>query len=213
MASQVRHWSWWAVTCKIGSRVKLDGIYSDWEPMKAKVPQGSLLGPSLFNNYINDLNLQVTNTSLQLYANDTTEYASDASPPVLEYIINSDLHILSTWLQQNYLHINASKTQAVTIGPVPYRSNLSVDNIQQSVKKCDLGKLYQVCLSYGRNSWLPGVDAFWSRVERTKEKRIGRGRIKEGKGEWPLSKGGEWLRMRGAKRRTLCQRVPPQQHC
>ena len=213
MASQVRHWSWWAVTCKIGSSVKLDGIYSDWEPMKAKVPQGSLLGPSLFNNYINDLNLQVTNTSLQLYANDTTEYASDASPPVLEYIINSDLHILSTWLQQNYLHINASKTQAVTIGPVPYRSNLSVDNIQQSVKKCDLGKLYQVCLSYGRNSWLPGVDAFWSRVERTKEKRIGRGRIKEGKGEWPLAKGGEWLRMRGAKRRTLCQRVPPQQHC
>ena len=120
--------------------------------MKAKVPQGSLLGPSLFNNYINDLNLQVTNTSLQLYANDTTEYASDASPPVLEYIINSDLHILPTWLQQNYLHINASKTQAVTIGPVPYRCNLSIDNIQQLVKKCDLGKLYQVCLSYGRNS-------------------------------------------------------------
>ena len=212
MASQVRHWSWWAVTCKIGSRVKLDGIYSDWEPMKAKVTQGSLLGSSLFKIYINDLNLQVTNTSLQLYANDTIEYASDASPPVLEYIINSDLHILSTWLQQNYLHINASKTQAVTVAPVPYRSNLSVDNIQQLVKKCDLGKLYQVCLSYGRNSWLPGVDAFWSRVERTKEKRIGRGRIKEGKGERPLSKGGEGLRMRGAKR-TLCQHVPPQQHC
>ena len=70
-----------------------------------------------------------------MYANDTTEYASDASSPVLEYIINSDLHILSTWLQQNYLHINASKTQAMTIGPVPYRCNLSVDNIQQLVKK------------------------------------------------------------------------------
>ena len=130
----------------------MDGIYSDWEPIKAKVPQGSLLGPSLLNIYINDLNLQVTNTSLQLYANDTTEYASDASPPVLEYIINSDLHIFSTWLQQNYLHINASKTQAMTIGPVPYRCNLSVDNIQQLVKKCDLGKFYQVCLSYGRHS-------------------------------------------------------------
>lgn len=87
-----------------------------------------------FNIYINDLNLQVTNTSLQLYANDTTEYAMDASPPVLEYIINSDLHILSTWLQQNYLHTNASKTQAMTIGPVPYRCNLSVDDIQQLVK-------------------------------------------------------------------------------
>ena len=41
---------------------------------------------------------------------------------------NSDLHILSTWLRQNYLQINASKTQAMTIGPVSYRYNFSVDN-------------------------------------------------------------------------------------
>ena len=47
--------------------------------------------------------------------------ASVASPPVLEYIINSGLHILSTWLRQNYLQINASKTQTMTLGPVPYR--------------------------------------------------------------------------------------------
>lgn len=72
----------------------MDGIYSDWKPIKVGVPQGSRLGPLLFNIYINDLNLQVTNTSLRLYANDTTEYASDISPPVLEYIINSDLHII-----------------------------------------------------------------------------------------------------------------------
>ena len=80
-------------------RLKLDGIYSDWKPLKVGVPQGSLLGPLLFNIYINDLNLQVTNSSLRLYADDTTECASDASPTVLEFIINSDLHILSTWLR------------------------------------------------------------------------------------------------------------------
>lgn len=106
----------------------MDGIYSDWKPVKAGVPQGSLLGPLLFNICINDLNLQVTNTSLRLYADDTTEYASDNFPLVLEYIINSDLHILLTWLKQNYLQINASKTQVVAIGPVSYRYNFSVDN-------------------------------------------------------------------------------------
>ena len=114
-------------------RVKLDGIYSDWKPLKVGVPQGSLLGPLLFNIYINDLNLQVTNSSLRLYADDITEYASDASPPVLEFIINPDLHILSTWLRQNYLQINASKTQAMAIGPVSYRYNFSVDNNEVDV--------------------------------------------------------------------------------
>lgn len=43
--------------------------------------------------------------------------------------INSDRHILSTWLRQNYpIQINASKTQAMTIGPVSYRYNFSVDD-------------------------------------------------------------------------------------
>ena len=114
-------------------RVKLDGIYSDWKPLKVGVPQGSLLGPLLFNIYINDLNLRVTNSSLRLYADDTTEYASDASPPVLEFIINSDLQILSTWLRQNYLQINASKTQAMAIGPLSYPYYFSVDNNEVDV--------------------------------------------------------------------------------
>ena len=79
------------------------------------------------------MNLQVTNSSLRLYADDTTEYASDASPTVLEFIMNSDLHISSTWLRQNYLQINASKTQAMAIGPVSYRYNFSVDNNEVDV--------------------------------------------------------------------------------
>ena len=54
-------------------RVKLDDIYSDWKPVKVGFPQDSLLGPLYFNICINNLNLKVTNTSLQLYADDTTE--------------------------------------------------------------------------------------------------------------------------------------------
>ena len=48
-------------------RVKLDGTYSDWKPIKTGFPQGSLLGPLLLNININDLNLQVRNTSLPLF--------------------------------------------------------------------------------------------------------------------------------------------------
>ena len=52
---------------------------------------------------------------MRLYADDTTAYASDTSPVVLELIINSDLQVVCTWLQHNYLQINATKTQAMKI--------------------------------------------------------------------------------------------------
>ena len=80
-------------------RVKLDGVHSAWRSIKTAVPQGSLLGPLLFNMYVNDLNYFITNTSLRLYADDTTQYASDVSPMVLQFVINSDLSVLSRWFR------------------------------------------------------------------------------------------------------------------
>ena len=64
-------------------RVKLDGVHSTWRTIKTGVPQGSLFGPLLFNMHVNDLNYFITNTSLRLYADDTTQYASDVSPMML----------------------------------------------------------------------------------------------------------------------------------
>ena len=72
-------------------RVKLDGVHSAWRTIKTGVPQGSLLGPLLFNMYVNDLNYFITDTSLRLHADDTTQYVSDVSPMVLQFVINSDL--------------------------------------------------------------------------------------------------------------------------
>ena len=52
-------------------RVKLDGVFSPWRTIRTGIPQVSLLGPLLFNMYVNDLNYFVSNTSLRLYADDT----------------------------------------------------------------------------------------------------------------------------------------------
>ena len=76
----------------------------------------------------NDLNHFVQGSSLRLYADDTTAYASDTSPLVLEYIINSDLQSVCKWFENNCLNINPTKTQAMAIGPINYEYNIYLHN-------------------------------------------------------------------------------------
>ena len=100
--------------------VRLDNVFSKWRPVTTGVPQGSLLGPLLFNLYVNDMNYFITSSSLRIYADDTTEYASDPSLIALQYIVNADQKQLKTWLVINYLNLNILKTQATVIGPSSY---------------------------------------------------------------------------------------------
>ena len=94
--------------------------------------------------YVNDLNYFVSNTSLRLHADDTTEYASDVSPTVLQCVINSDLSVLSRWFGLNYLKINAAKTQAVAIEPSLYEYEFHLNNVK--VEKQDTLKILGVLL-------------------------------------------------------------------
>ena len=126
-----------ACLCERKQRAKLDNTYSQWGTVTTGIPQGSLLGPLLFNIYMNDLNYFKEGTSLRLYAYDTTAYASDTSAVVLEYIINSDLQVVCTWLQHNYLQINATKTQAMDLTNRFHVAVRLFSNRSQMMSKCD----------------------------------------------------------------------------
>ena len=57
-------------------RVRVNNNFSSWEKIIAGVPQGSILGPLLFNIFINDLFVSVSSSNVSNYADDNTLYAS-----------------------------------------------------------------------------------------------------------------------------------------
>ena len=107
-------------------RVKCNDALSDWLPVQCGVPQGSLLGPLLFNIYMNDINSLVTSASLRLYADDTTTYESDQCSASLELAISTGVKELDRWFCDNYLTVNAGKTQAMVMGKTDYHYDLKI---------------------------------------------------------------------------------------
>ena len=58
-------------------RTKINSAFSSWKKQTQGVPQGSVLGPLLFNIYLNDLFYLSECTEVCNFADDTTFYACD----------------------------------------------------------------------------------------------------------------------------------------
>ena len=77
------------------------------------VPQGSVLGPLLFNLYINDFRNCLTFGEAIMFADDTTLVFVNKDKKYLEAMVNEDLSSAADWLAENKLSLNIKKTKSM----------------------------------------------------------------------------------------------------
>ena len=77
-------------------RVVIPGVRSNWSTIEADVPQGSILGPLLFLLYI-DVIVDNINSSIRLFADDTTLYIIVDNPVQAADQLNFDLFKIHQW--------------------------------------------------------------------------------------------------------------------
>lgn len=94
-------------------KVVIDNAVSEIKQITSGVPQGSILGPLLFNIYINDVVNVDSSTKFVIYADDTTLFFISRNATELLTKANSVLATLNEWSMLNSLTINSTKTKAV----------------------------------------------------------------------------------------------------
>ena len=127
-------------------KVVVNGRESSTAAINAGVPQGSILGPTLFLVFINDLS-HIVSSQISMFADDTTISAiipSVKARNCVSKVICNDLENVQIWAEKWLVKFNAKKTQLMTISRKSNRDAGKISFLGETLKEEDSIKLLGV---------------------------------------------------------------------
>ena len=115
LTSTTLDWFTSYLNCRLQTIVN-DQSMSSFSQLQSGVPQGSILGPTLFLLFINDLPLHMNHCSTDLFADDTTFHINGKTISEIEAKLQFDSLEAHAWSKSNKLPINYDKTTSMIIG-------------------------------------------------------------------------------------------------
>ena len=120
-------------------RVKLNETFSSWRDIEYGVPQGSILGPLLFNIHLYDLFYFLVNFDIASYANDTTLYTVKANNESVLNALETSSQKLFKWFKNNFMKANSDKSHLLLSCNEPSALAIDSSSIETNTKEVLLG--------------------------------------------------------------------------
>ncbi len=144
--------------------VVVEGERSEKGAVTSGVPQGSVLGPTLFLVYINDLSADIS-SNVRLFADDTIVYRPITTPADTD-LLQSDIDKLGSWEKTWQMGFNVEKCNSltVTLRKKPIVQHYVLNN--KSLERVSSAKYLGVTLTSNLN-WAKHVKAITAKANKT----------------------------------------------
>ena len=96
-------------------RVKIGNVKSEWGEIGKGVSQGSILGPLIFNIFLNDLFYFVKQGSMYNYADDNSVSVSHRELNILTRQLQTEAEVTIQWFADNAMEANPAKFQGLLL--------------------------------------------------------------------------------------------------
>ena len=132
-------------------RVKIGNVKSEWQEISKDVPQGSILGPLIFNIFMNDLFYFVKRGHLFNYADNNSVSVNSKELNIVSQLLQSEAEVTVRWFCSNAMEANPSKFQGILFKGNKQASDFKISvgghNIEFSKSMTTLG----ICIDKNLN--------------------------------------------------------------